>query len=285
MARKNKIYKNLRQIFLILAVSSIVYIAIALFNRFFSAPSIAFCGALIVFIVLLVQWKRSKSFYQEIDFLKHALNNIDSAVIPLESLSEPLRNLDKKVDVKWDRGMIAPDLANYLIQKIYLTRPEKILECGIGLSTQIIGECLKNIGKGNLVGLEHDPQWVQSVSKLLEEKQIDDRIEIISAPLQEYHMENREFQWYSRLEQIKAHGPFDLVFVDGPPAFKPTDPGRIGALFALKSSIKSGGILLLDDGGRPGEQTAVQEWIKVYGSGIKAEYVDLKKGLWVVEII
>jgi len=275
--------KLLNQLLKILLISLIIFVLIYLIQKYVPSILMPFSGALILFTILLAQWKRVSTIELRHDLLKDKLEKIDTSIISIENSKEPFRILSKKVDVEWNRGMISSDLANYLVQTIFLNRPRKILECGIGLSTRLIAESISQIGEGKLISLEHDIKWVEIIEASLKKEKLNRFVEFNYVPLKKYQMENESFEWYSKIDKINSEGPYDLILIDGPPSVKPTDPGRVGALFVLMPSIKKGTIILLDDGNRESEKNAVNVWMKHYKGMFKSNIVDLKKGLWIIE--
>jgi predicted O-methyltransferase YrrM len=240
------------------------------------------CGALVVFAVVFALARPIRHVHDRLYLLDIAVRDADAGIIALEHHHEPLRIMGRKLDVAWNRGTVAPDLANFLVQSVLLRRPERLLECGAGVSTRVLAECLRLVGRGRLVTLEHDRYWVDQVRSALEAARLGDLVDIRLAPLGPVSVEGRELTWYTGVE-FRDIGPLDLVLVDGPPGTRPSDPGREAALYALFPLMKRGSLLFMDDGNRPGEKMAVERWKARYGDAVRTELLDLKKGLWVVE--
>lgn len=251
---------------------------------YFPRAAVPVSAAMVLLSILLVEGRRFLHVHHRLNAIENSLRNIDSEIISMDDSSQPLRILDNSLSVSWDRGMIAPDLAEYLIQFIFLHRPNRILECGAGLSTQIISNCLKILGNGKLITLEHDPYWAEKVKDALQEKNLSGFAQVRFAPLKPLCInELSSIVWYSGVEELQKDGPYDFIFVDGPPAIKPTDPGREGALYALFSAMSQRGKMIMDDGDRQGERMVVRKWKEYFGNKIETKYIDLKKGLWVIE--
>ena len=124
----------------------------------------------------------------------------------------------------------------------------RILECGSGLSTLILGEVARKTG-AEVYSLEHIVDWQKHVTSALTKRGLPNRV--LYAPLKSYG----EFDWY----EVPASLPsgFDLVICDGPPST--TRGGRYGLLPLCKDRIERATILL-DDAERSDEQQVMDRW-------------------------
>lgn len=110
-------------------------------------------------------------------------------------------------------------------------------------------------GGGTLVALEHDADWVESVSDMLRRESLDAFARVVHAPLE------GEPPWYARTALAQTPETVDMLIVDGPPAFA-TGHGRRRepALEAFDSRLAADASVALDDVDRPGEQRVLAEW-------------------------
>jgi predicted O-methyltransferase YrrM len=261
-----------------LLVLSVIFLIAAALP--WAVPSVA--GAVIVTVVVAIEGHRFRVLHARLDTLNRAVEQVDGGLMLLEHSTRPVKILGTPVIAKWNRGTISLELADFLLQFALLTRPVRIVECGAGVSTRLLASCLRQLGAGRLISLEHDRFWVREVNASLEAEGLSRFAEVWHAPMEEMSVEGRRIPWYaaSVMERLRGKGPFDLAFVDGPPAARPGDPGREGTLHALLPLLREGGWLLLDDGNRPGERETVERWKAYYGEGIEIEYIDLQWGLW-----
>ncbi|MGH2521105.1 MAG: class I SAM-dependent methyltransferase [Anaerolineales bacterium] len=126
-----------------------------------------------------------------------------------------------------------------------------ILECGSGLSTLLLGRVAES--KGNKVwSLEHNPSWAEKSRTALRSYAIKS-VELCLTDLRDYG----PYSWYA---PPKEHMPsdFSLVVCDGPPGDTPG--GRYGLLPIMKSHLKPGCMILLDDAGREAERETLARW-------------------------
>src|SRR5207245_7686924 len=56
---------------------------------------------------------------------------------------------------------VTADFANLMISEILEHKPSLIVEAGSGLSTIIAAYCLKQLGRGFLIALEHEPRYLE----------------------------------------------------------------------------------------------------------------------------
>ena len=113
---------------------------------------------------------------------------------------------------KWSA---AADFLQLLIDHVNSTGPSQILECGSGLTTIILAAACNRLGEGQIVTLEQEREYVQSIQQVLDQYMLADRVEVIHAPLSTYQVDGMTFQWYSldALTDISA----DMLVIDGPP--------------------------------------------------------------------
>jgi len=126
-----------------------------------------------------------------------------------------------------------------------------ILECGTGLSTILLGAISQQ--RGNLVwSLEHQPLWGKKVAGVLERYGISSARLCIS-PLKDYGA----FSWYDPPLGLMPDA-FSMVVCDGPPG--DTKGGRSGLLSVMRSRLKPGAAILLDDASRENEKIIAARW-------------------------
>jgi hypothetical protein len=126
-----------------------------------------------------------------------------------------------------------------------------ILECGTGLSTILLGVISQQ--RGNVVwSLEHQPLWGKKVASVLERYRISSAHLCIS-PLKDYGA----FAGYDPPLGLMPN-EFSMVVCDGPPG--DTKGGRYGLLSVMRSRLKPGAAILLDDASRENEKVIAARW-------------------------
>jgi hypothetical protein len=132
-------------------------------------------------------------------------------------------------------------------------RARRVLECGSGLSTIIMGKIARETN-AEIWSLEHIPAWKDKVNGVLSRLGLPNRV--VDAPMKSYGA----FDWYT----LPANLPhdFDLVICDGPPSA--TKGGRYGLVPVCADRIANSKILL-DDAERPEEQAVMLRWEKEFG--------------------
>ena len=154
---------------------------------------------------------------------------------------------------------VSPDFALAVVDAIDETGADLVLELGSGASSLIAAYALERRGGGRLRSLEHLPDYARQTRALLARHEIDpERAEVRDAPLRDITVGDDVYPWYDvhTLDDIDA---IDVLVVDGPPG--PSHPlARFPALPLLHDRVRSGGIVLLDDGNRPEEHEIVRRW-------------------------
>ena len=173
-------------------------------------------------------------------------------------------------------GHLARILADTVIER----RPSVVVECGSGTSTLILARCLKLLGRGKVVSLEHELRFREKTQQLLQAAGLDRWAEVVLAPLQEVVLASGEVvQWYSPTDDVPDS--IDLLIVDGPP--ESTSPmARYPALPILHSRMAREALIVLDDGNRPDETTTARRWAREFGGGLT---LDPKgRGVWRLQL-
>lgn len=145
---------------------------------------------------------------------------------------------------------------------ILLNNRKTILEFGSGISTIIIASCIKQTG-GNLITIEHDEAWLNIIRNKLRKAGLLKYVNTINAPLEDCFDGDNKIAWYKKsvVDLAILNNTFDLILVDGPPAYKKEWEKRRN--FALKSfvnNLSSKAAIYLDDVDRRSERKIFISW-------------------------
>ena len=170
---------------------------------------------------------------------------------------------------------ISPDFANLLLSLIQKEKPKLIIEAGSGVSTLVAGYCLREIGEGKIISLDHNQTFAEASRNNLPNHGLSDAAEIVHAPLKEFSINGEKWLWYdtSRLEGI---GPIDMLIVDGPPNGV-QKMARYPALPILIDQLSENAIVLLDDAFRGKERLIIERWLREF-TDFSRETIHTEKG-------
>ena len=180
----------------------------------------------------------------------------------------------------WSRWSVTPAMAHNLAARLCAQRPRRILEAGSGVTTALLARYAELTG-AEVVTLEHDPRYFRQTATLLDQFALRQAVDLRLAALGPLRHKGPGVEvpgrvpWYRPLPE----GPFDLVFIDGPPQ----QVGRAGALPALAGQLSVNGELWLHDGHRQHEQECLAAWRRRFS--FDAALVDADKGAWVLRNI
>lgn len=153
------------------------------------------------------------------------------------------------------------DLLRFLYDQVAVEGRNRILECGSGVSTVLMGYALQRRGEGKVVALEHLEQFAEQTRQLAAAHGLDDFVEVRHAPLTTMTVEGEEWPWYD-VSEVPA-GPFDLLVVDGPPAGV-RDHARFPAVPVLHDRLADSALVVLDDHNRPEEKAVGERWQQAF---------------------
>jgi 16S rRNA G966 N2-methylase RsmD len=176
----------------------------------------------------------------------------DGAYLPITSSSPSLTSLQ------------------LLMNDVIINNRKNILEFGSGISTIIFSRLLhKNKIDGKVLSIDNDSKWIEIIKNILEKEGLTDYVEFIHAPLiKNKHLKSLDsLSWYNVeiLSNYIKDDKFDLVFVDGPIAYKESIQfSRYPALPFIYNNLKSNFSFFLDDCNRKGEKKILSLCEKEY---------------------
>lgn len=174
---------------------------------------------------------------------------------------------------------ISPDLLKKIAEVILTEKPGLVIEASSGVSTLVIAYCLKQLGRGRVVSLEHDPKFVAMNHAIVVSHGLEDIATIVHAPLKEIETHGDKWLWYD-LDGLKIDQPIDLLVVDGPPG-NIQKLSRYPALPLLYGLLNRRATIVLDDGNRADEKRIVALWEKEF-SHLSTEFLDMEAGAYVI---
>ncbi len=159
--------------------------------------------------------------------------------------------------------VVSPDFATIIVTVVKQYKPKRILELGSGTSTVICGYALESSGHdGELVSLEHLPEFVESGQRIVDLHGFSSIAEIRHAPLKSLSLGEETYNWYApgTIDDLQE---IDLLIVDGPPESGDSS-ARYPALPMIFSRLADNAIILVDDYMRPSENEMVNRWLVAY---------------------
>jgi len=170
----------------------------------------------------------------------------------------------------------SPDFLHLLAREIFRVQPEFIVEAGSGTSTLVAAYCLKKLGRGKIISLDHLEKYADISRQTIKSHGLDKFAEVRYAPIKEYEIDDKKYPWYDNTG-LEALGRIDLLVVDGPPRNIAVD-ARYPAIPILIDKLHENSIVLLDDGARPAEKEIVAQWKQKYGLDYTVE--PMEKGAY-----
>jgi len=258
-----KPYQTLKQqtlaIAILFAISSLIGI------YFFPAVNVILVTAPLA--IVGVSWRLYRALHRQIGEQQF------SEFRQLEALFGLYNTLDIEHPLPRTRHTAAsPDFLHLLANEIFLNRPQSIVEVGSGTSTLVAAYCLKKLGRGKIISLDHLEQYADITRQTIKSHGLDDFAVVVHAPLREYVLNGASYQWYDDAA-VEGVENIDLLIVDGPP-HDASVRARYPAIPLLKEKLHKDSIILLDDGARQDETEIVAQWQQQYGLDYGAEPVE-----------
>ena len=154
---------------------------------------------------------------------------------------------------EWRNGgfTMGPDPLCYLFDAV--GPGARILECGSGLSTLVLGLRAKQ-QSARVISLEHQTEWIKILTPLLQRYGLLEHVSLFLRPL----VRLRSGWWYDISDDEIFPATFDFIVCDGPPGSYPGYRG--GLMDRFHSRIGDRTTIILDDCHREGEAMILSEW-------------------------
>jgi predicted O-methyltransferase YrrM len=265
-----------------LLLTSALIIAIALAAWFFIGQSAAIILIVITEIVLMsavleVYRRLSK---EHLTYSENEDEKRKREYRQLESLLSIFFTIKPDLPLPDTKGWAAaPDLLKKIAEVILIEKPEFVVETGSGVSTIIIGYCLKKLGKGKVLSLEHDTKYAEINRNQISFHGLDGIATIVHAPLKEIEINGRKWLWYNT-ESFNINRSIDVLVIDGPPGYV-QKLARYPAVPILYKHLNAKSKIIVDDGRREDEKTIVALWEKEF-DGLQSEFFETENGAFVI---
>lgn len=139
-------------------------------------------------------------------------------------------------------------------------RPQSILELGLGQTTKMIAQYVKNSDVEKHIVVEHDSDWINYFMKNFElsNKTHIEKMDLITTE----YSEDKDVISYKDFADKLKHKKFDLIVVDGPFGGYAKIYSRIDILGILPNCLKDDFVIILDDLNRQGERMTLKKIIE-----------------------
>jgi Methyltransferase domain len=235
-------------------------------------------SGILILVVVLEMYRRLSAELSEKDQNQEYQRNQDYRQI--ESFLSLFFTLKPSLPLPDTRGWAAsPDLLKKITEVILIEKPSLVIEASSGVSTLVIAYCLKKLGKGKVVSLEHDVKYAAISQSLISFHGLEDIATIVYAPLKGFESNDQRWLWYNT-DRLKIDQPIDLLVVDGPPG-NMQKLSRYPALPLLYRHLNNKSTIILDDGHREDEKKIVALWEKEF-SHISSEFLDMERGAYLI---
>ncbi len=165
-----------------------------------------------------------------------------------------------------------------IINDIVLHKRKNYIEFGAGLSTIIISKFIKiNRLSTKVYSIEHNKEWIDFLSNILKEEELEENIKFIYAPLTSSNLSLDKLKWHdeSVINDVIQDTLFDSALIDGPPE-RGQELARYPAVPFIWNHLQKDYIIFLDDVNRKEERAIYKLWKQKFN--IKFRNVNYKTG-------
>jgi predicted O-methyltransferase YrrM len=266
--------------FTLIIIASVLLLIAAVVGRLFVGEYafiiLLVLSSILILVVLLEVYRRLVEEHRS----QESQQNRDYRQI--ESLLSLLYVLKPSLPLPTMRDWAAsPDVLKAIAEVTLVEKPSLVVEASSGVSTLVVAYCLKQLGKGKVISLEHDAKYAAINQNLIKQHGLEQIATIIHAPLEEVEIKGQKYLWYNTQclwEMIDR--PIDLLIIDGPPTHI-QKLSRYPALPVLYGHLNNNSTIILDDGQREDEKKAVALWEDEF-SDISSDFLDMEKGAYII---
>jgi predicted O-methyltransferase YrrM len=184
--------------------------------------------------------------------------------------------------VFWSEHAITPETLAIVQDLSAALKLRRVLELGSGVSTLLLANSFRRAGEGHVLSLDDDPRWAGQTAETIKRERLDRFAEVRVAPLVPVTAGDRKSQWYD-ISSLAPDEHFDLIIVDGPPAWRGDALARLPALYQLRRHLSDNGMLVLDDAARGGETEVAKRWQNDFPD-LHYRMVGVGRGLFVASV-
>lgn len=184
--------------------------------------------------------------------------------------------------VYWSEHAITPETLAVVQHLIASLKVRRVLELGSGVSTLLLANGFRRAGAGHVLSIDDDARWAEQSAETIKREKLDTFAEVRVAPLVPVTAGGRQSQWYD-ISGLDPAARFDLIIVDGPPAWRGDSLARLPALYQLRRHLSDNGVLVLDDAARGGETEIAERWQRDFPD-LHFRMVGVGRGLFVASV-
>ena len=238
----------------------VVYITLILagivaWEKFGNAAILPFV-ATAVLVILVVQFEGVRRTSEQLSEMRASAFDDYRQIESLLSLFATLKP-DLPLPPMRDHSA-SPDFLRHAVSLVLSRKPATVMELGSGASTIVIAYCLKRLGSGRIVSVDHEARFAGITAGLIEEHGLQDFATVLHLPLSPVMIEGREYLWYS-MNDFELKAPIDCLVIDGPP-YHVHPLARYPAIPLLLDRLAPEAAILLDDALRPEEKRIARMW-------------------------
>ncbi len=192
--------------------------------------------------------------------------------------------LDEDILERLNSSTASPETLQFLGMLVLWKQPRHIFEFGSGTSTLFLSRLQHRLGATNrpiLTTIDHSQRYLGETRRLIGG---DPDVCLLHAPLAVTECAGRVFTTYhpSYLRQVPQDVRFDVVLIDGPPAYR---YGREAPLYHLAPFLTPDALIILDDANCRPEEEALRNWESAWPDGFSvARFPELPHGMAVLTI-
>jgi len=210
----------------------------------------------------------------------HALlEKTNSDYRQFEALSSLLWTLTPDLPLPRMRGWTtSPDSLKELAEILLATRPGLVVQTGSGVSTLVAGYCLRRLGRGRVVSLEHDTKLAAATRATLALHDLQEIATVVDAPLTTVTLGGTAWRWYDT-SNLRIEEPIDILVVDGPPGTTQA-LARYPAVPVFRGRMHDGSIIVANDAKREDERQIMAMWEREFD--LEPDLIDTEAGVCIL---
>jgi predicted O-methyltransferase YrrM len=179
-----------------------------------------------------------------------------------------LQPLLKDSYLPFTRFSLRPSSLSMILNDVIVNQRRTIIEFGSGVSTIVLARLIRQHEmEAKIISVEHSERWSGIMNKAIRREGLTHIVTLVHAPLAPCPIAGSLNDWYDmdRIGECIEGCQFDLVIVDGPPAYeKDKETARYPAIPFLFNRLTANAAVYLDDANREGEKRILEYWAEEY---------------------